>query len=106
MVQPIVCLLGTTVASLTCSDIDSSSNGAISTYTIFSGDDTSTKFSMSGSSVKTTTTALDYETKTSYTLVIHIPDSGTPPKTGTATVVVTVSGGDSRVKSAWGQSLV
>ncbi|PVD25347.1 hypothetical protein C0Q70_15847 [Pomacea canaliculata] len=83
---------GTTVASLTCSDIDSSSNGAISTYTIFSGDDTSTKFSMSGSSVKTTSTALDYETKTSYTLVIHIPDSGTPPKTGTATVVVTVTG--------------
>ena len=68
----------------------------MSSYSIASGDDTSAKFQVDGSSttvpaIITTATPLDYETKQIYTLLIHIVDNGSPVLTSTGTVFITVS---------------
>ena len=78
-----------TVASPTCSDAD----GDTITYSINSGDDVASKFEFPDVNVgvlKTTSTALDYEAKTSYTLIVHMVDAGST-NTGTVTVYVQVS---------------
>ena len=82
---------GTTVLSLTCSDDDAGTNAAL-TYSISSGDDVgSEKFSMTGVNIITSATALNFESKITYTLTIHIVDGGTVPLTSQATVIVFVS---------------
>ena len=78
----------TTMASPTCSDAD----GGTITYGISSGDDVASKFefpNVNAAVLKTTATALDYETKTSYTLIVHMVDAGST-HTGTVTVCVQV----------------
>ena len=80
----------TDVATLTCTDIDASPNGDITTYTVVSGDDASAKFKTVGAVVRTTAVVLDYETKISYTLLVDVVDGGASPQTGTATIVVVV----------------
>ncbi|KAK2158072.1 hypothetical protein LSH36_178g06015 [Paralvinella palmiformis] len=81
---------GVIVATLLCTDQDDTDS--ISNYTIASGD-TLGQFTIdSGSNdVKTSPTALDYETTKWYTLLIDVVDSLTTQKTGTATVYVTVN---------------
>ena len=83
--------LGTSLATLICSDTDEGVNGVFNP-SIFSGDP-GTVFAFSGLELQTGATATDYETTQSYTLIVHLvdtPASGTA-NTGTATVVVTVS---------------
>ena len=78
----------TTMASPTCSDAD----GGTITYSISSGDDVANKFAfpnVNTAVLMTTATALDYETKTSYTLIVHMVDAGST-HTGTVTVYVQV----------------
>ncbi|KAL8623682.1 hypothetical protein ACOMHN_046501 [Nucella lapillus] len=84
--------VGVTVASLTCSDVDASPNGDIKKYVISSGDDTPAKFTVSNSGkVVTTAQALNFETKTLYTLVFSVQDGGATPNIGSATVNVQVT---------------
>ncbi|XP_041349528.1 protocadherin alpha-13-like [Gigantopelta aegis] len=80
---------GTSVATIACTDADSTPNSDI-TLSIVNGDDATPKFSVSGTDVVTSATAIDYETVTSYTLVLHAVDGGTVKRTGTATLIVTV----------------
>ncbi|XP_076447693.1 protocadherin Fat 4-like [Babylonia areolata] len=83
---------GVTVATLACTDIDATSpNRDITTYVISTGDDAAAKFTMSTNEVRTTATALNFEAKTDYTLVVHVVDGGATPKTGSATVRVLVT---------------
>ena len=80
----------TTMASPTCSDAD----GGTITYSISSGDDVANKFefpNVNAAVLKTTATTLDYETKTSYTLIVLMVDTGST-HTGTVTVYVQVGG--------------
>ena len=81
---------GVVVATLLCTDQDDTD--AVSNYTIASGD-TSGQFTIDAGTndVKTTSTALDYETTKWYTLLIDVVDTLTTQKTGTATVYVTVN---------------
>ena len=84
-----LCLTATTVQTLACSDAD---NEAI-TYTIAGGDDTATKFTIPNGNVgviETSTTALDYETKSSYKLIVTLVDGGSTHTT-TTTVFVQAS---------------
>ena len=86
--------LGTSLATLICSDTDEGVNGVFNP-SIFSGDP-GTVFAFSGLELQTGATATDYETTQFYTLIVHLvdtPASGTA-NTGTATVVVTVSDDD------------
>lgn len=78
-----------TVVALTCADADASPNSDM-TVTIASGDDATNKFKVAALNILTTGTATDYETTTSYTLVVNIADGGTTPNVATATVVVSV----------------
>ena len=78
------------VATLNCPDGDVSPNGDV-TLSIVSGDDATPKFSVSGMDIVTSSTATDYEGKTSYTLIINAIDGGGSPLTGTATLVISVS---------------
>ena len=78
------------MATVACTDADTTPNNVI-TLSIASGDDATPKFSVSGNDVVTSSTAVDYESATSYTLVIHAVDGGGVAKTGTATLIVTVS---------------
>ena len=84
-----LCSTATTVQTLACSDAD---NEAI-TYTIVGGDDTVNKFfipNVNEGVIETSKTALDYETKTSYKLIITLVDGGST-HTSTATVFVQAS---------------
>ena len=86
---------GTSLATLICSDTDEGVNGQFNP-TIFSGDPGSV-FAFTGLELQTGATPTDYETTQSYTLIVHLvdtPASGTV-NTGTATVIVTVSGTNS-----------
>ncbi|XP_071083815.1 cadherin-23-like [Haliotis cracherodii] len=98
---------GTNVASLVCTDADTTPNSDI-TYTIFSGDDANPneKFALAGTAIQTTATVLDYETKSTYTLIVHAVDAPATgiPKTGTATVIVQVSAVN-EADPAWGTNV-
>lgn len=84
---------GTDVQSLTCTDADTSGNFGTITYTL-TGD--GGKFSLETSAspikVKTTASAIDYETTSLYTLVINMVDNNNvaPKQTSSVTVYVTV----------------
>ena len=85
---------GTSVASLTCSDSDGSTSSC--TLSIQSGDDATAKFQLSGTDIQTTANAINYESLSGqnymYTLVVIGTDvSGATEKTGTATVLVTIT---------------
>ncbi|XP_071083747.1 protocadherin Fat 4-like [Haliotis cracherodii] len=83
---------GTTVGTVSCTDADSPPNSDL-TYTIFTGDDATVKFDIAANVISTSTTPLDYETKSDYTLVVHAvdsPASGTP-RTGTVAFYIKVS---------------
>ncbi|XP_069100992.1 protocadherin Fat 4-like [Argopecten irradians] len=90
---------GTSVKTLSCRDADSGSNG-LCTMRIQTGDDVTGKFTISGTTLVTTSTAIDYEALSSrhymYTLVVIGVDSpsptGYPIRTGTAYVYVTITG--------------
>ncbi|XP_046548571.1 LOW QUALITY PROTEIN: protocadherin Fat 4-like [Haliotis rubra] len=79
----------TTVVALTCTDDDASPNSDM-TVTIVSGDDATQKFKVTAMNILTTATVTDFETTTSYTLVVNIADGGATPNVATATVVVSV----------------
>ena len=84
-----LCLTATRVQTLACSDAD---NDAI-TYTIAGGDDINNKFTIPNDNngvIETTRTALDYETKTNYVLIVTLVDGGST-HTSTATVFVKAS---------------
>ncbi|OWF41551.1 Protocadherin Fat 4 [Mizuhopecten yessoensis] len=90
---------GTSIAALTCTDADSGTNGNCA-LSIQSGDDASAKFTISGTTLETTTTATDYETLSSqnymYSLVVIATDTASSGAgsdlTGTAYVYVTITG--------------
>lgn len=74
-----------------CKDADVTSANSGMTYSIFTGDDSTNKFSLSSATVMTTSNKLDYETKSTYVLILYVTDTGSPALTGTTTVLVTVS---------------
>ncbi|KAK3732012.1 hypothetical protein QZH41_016882, partial [Actinostola sp. cb2023] len=82
--------IGTTVTQVTCSDKDTSVNGIVS-YNITSGN--STIFRVSSSGLVTTKGLLDYESDTSYVLVITVIDGGeTVQLSSEVTISVEVTG--------------
>jgi hypothetical protein len=79
---------------------------SVASYSIDSGDDASAKFQVVSSSattpaIETTSTALDYETKSLYMLYIIVVDDGNPVKTSTGTVILSV-GPVNEATPAWG----
>ncbi|CAD5111750.1 DgyrCDS1029 [Dimorphilus gyrociliatus] len=81
----------TLVLNLTeCSDPDTSSNFGSITMSI-TGDNG--RFAVSNMLIKTTSTPLDYESATTYTLIITLTDNGgvSPSNTGTVTAIVNVA---------------
>lgn len=89
-------LTGTAVATLSCDGKDETAGFQILGYAIASGDDSgSEKFQIGASSgaITTTATALDYETKAQYTLLVNVVDDNSVSQThtSTATVIVQVS---------------
>eukprot|EP00118_Oscarella_pearsei_P012437 m.91691 g.91691 ORF g.91691 m.91691 type:complete len:1711 (+) comp36705_c0_seq1:99-5231(+) len=83
-------VVGTTVIHLTANDLDEGSN-AIIAYNISSGN-TGSAFSVhSTDGIVTIAKTLDRETVARYQLTLTATDSGMPPKTGIATLVVSVS---------------
>ncbi|XP_064600895.1 protocadherin Fat 4-like [Liolophura sinensis] len=84
--------VATTIASLTCNDLDDGANGDM-TYSIYSVNavvGNGPFLAMSGSSL-ILNSAFDYETSSLYTVVIHVVDGGTSTKSTTAKIVVSVS---------------
>ncbi len=75
--------------ALGCTDADDTSFD-INTISIVSGDDATAKFKVTAQNILTTGTVTDFETKSSYSLVVNVVDSGATPNTATVTVVVTV----------------
>ncbi|OWF39317.1 protocadherin Fat 4-like [Mizuhopecten yessoensis] len=102
---------GTSVKTLNCLDADSGSNG-ICTLRIQTGDDVAHKFTVSGKTIVTTRTAIDYEALKSrnhvYSLVVVGVDSPSPSgysvRTGTAYVYVTITGTNDHYPSISGTS--
>lgn len=78
-----------------CTDADTTGNTGTFAFTIISGDDSTAKFKIdtsSGIRLKTTSAALDYETKSHYELTLHAIDNsgGSPALTSTVKVTVDV----------------
>ncbi|ESO89854.1 hypothetical protein LOTGIDRAFT_164541 [Lottia gigantea] len=82
------------IETLTCADLDAGANGNF-VLSIASGDDASPKFVINGFQIQTTTTAIDYEALVTqsfqYQLIVNAVDGGATPKTGTASVIVTIT---------------
>jgi len=81
--------IGTTVGLLTISDPDA---GTLPVYTLVPGpgDDDNGSFTITGAAL-VTAKALDYETKSSYTVRIRAADGGGPEMTTETTLAVTVT---------------
>ena len=74
------------IVEVLATDVD----GVTLTYTIQNGDDTIEKFKLDAvqlNRIVTTAEAIDYETKSSYTLLVTADDTA---YTSTATIIVTV----------------
>mgnify|MGYP000149144443 FL=1 len=74
------------IVEVLATDVD----GVTLTYTIQNGDDTIEKFKLDAvqlNRIVTTAEAIDYETKSSYTLLVTADDTA---HTSTATIIVTV----------------
>ncbi|NLG96041.1 MAG: tandem-95 repeat protein [Chloroflexi bacterium] len=79
--------IGTVLTTVTFTDRDA---GQTHTFTIASGN-TDNAFSINPTTgVITVAGALDYETLSTYSLVVEVTDNGTPPAAGTATIQVTI----------------
>ncbi|CAL1540461.1 unnamed protein product [Lymnaea stagnalis] len=78
----------TSIATLACSDGDV--NSALS-YTIISTSPSTITPSVSAAGVVSVTTALDYETGSTYAILIKVTDNGTPVKSTTVTVSLYVT---------------
>ncbi|KAM6981316.1 protocadherin Fat 4 [Aplochiton taeniatus] len=76
------------VLQVVAKDDDQGSNGLLS-YMLSGGNDQGA-FSLSSSGQLSLTHTLDRETQSSYTLLVTATDSGSPPLTGTGTVIVLV----------------
>lgn len=83
------CFIGTSVASILATDADDGVNKVFN-YAKISGDPSS-MFSIAGNDIVTTSVPVNYETDTSFTLVITATDTGSSPLTGTTTVQISVS---------------
>ena len=82
--------IGTTVITVTATDADTGTDGTVS-YGITAGN-TGNAFAIgAGSGVITVAAALDFETTASYTLTILASDGGSPTRSTTETVTITVS---------------
>lgn len=83
-----------TITSLVCVDLDASPNNALS-YSIVSvnGNTFSTLFAVDASGVITTNTntSFDYETTTSYAILVRVKDGGAISLSFTATVYVSIT---------------
>ncbi|XP_046581094.1 protocadherin Fat 4-like [Haliotis rubra] len=77
----------TSVAQVVATDADTGTNGQVD-YSITSGDGQTTFAIDPATGDITTTAALDYETKTTYNLVIQAIDRGTPTANSATTLVV------------------
>ena len=92
-----VSIAGTVIASLVCGDSDSGPTPGCTGYNIQSGDDSPQKFTISGNSIQTTSTPIDYELLSAqnfmYTLVVTASDDPLTdsPKTGSSTVLVRIT---------------
>ncbi|XP_053377420.1 cadherin-23-like [Mercenaria mercenaria] len=86
---------GTTIASLTCSDDDDTSPNNALSYAIVSvnGGVSAATFAVSGSGVLTLDTGqiFDYETTTTYSILVRVSDGGTTVLSTTATVNVDIT---------------
>ena len=82
---------GTVVVTVVATDSDSGDNGII-TYSIIEATPPTgmTRFDINSLGVVSTTTPLDRENSSSYSLTVQAIDNGTPPKFNTTTVSVTV----------------
>lgn len=74
-------------------DADDGPNPGCADFKIQSGDDPTPKFKMSSNSIQTTSTRVDYEQRSVYTLIITAADKPLlgSPKTGTATVLLRIT---------------
>ena len=92
-----VSIAGTVIASLVCGDSDSGPTPGCTGFSIQSGDDSPQKFTISGNSIQTTSTPIDYELLSAqnfmYTLVVTASDDPLTdsPKTGSSTVLVRIT---------------
>ena len=80
--------------TLTCSDADTTTSNNVITYAITSGN-TASNFevnSASGEITVSSSATLDYESTTSYALIVTLTDSGTPQLTSSATVNIEITG--------------
>lgn len=84
--------VATTLASLTCSDLDDGLNGDL-TYSIYSVNAVvgNGPFSAMSGSALILNSAFDYETSSLYTVVVHVVDGGATAKSSTAEILVSVS---------------
>ncbi|KAL3853661.1 hypothetical protein ACJMK2_017186 [Sinanodonta woodiana] len=83
--------VGYTVTSLVvASDADSGVNGNIM-YTIVSGDGASVFLTDVSTGVITTNAAIDYETKSQYSLIVQAADGGTPSKSTVCSVLIHIN---------------
>lgn len=81
--------IATSVTSLTCSDVDTSTS--ILSYTLLSGNVGSAFAVDSGSGRLTVNAALDYETLTEYSLLVEVSDQGTVARKISVPVTVSVT---------------
>ncbi|XP_052788793.1 protocadherin-11 X-linked-like [Mya arenaria] len=77
---------GSAVTTVMASDVDGNVNNDL-TYAIQAGDDTTAKFAIRMYQGVITTTGVEFE-RDKYTLVVTAVDGGTPPLTGSTTVIV------------------
>ncbi|XP_064602243.1 protocadherin Fat 4-like isoform X2 [Liolophura sinensis] len=96
---------GVSLVTVTCTDPDLSPGNGEITYAIASGDDITPKFELSGTDLQTTGNPIDYDTLSvqnyQYQIIITGTDGGAVPKTGTATVIVHVTG-ENEADPVWG----
>jgi hypothetical protein len=76
----------TTVTTVTCEDSDAAENAVVS-YNVIS---VSTLFDVNSEGVVFVNGRLDYERSVEHTIMIRCQDSGSPPQSSTATVVIRV----------------
>ncbi|XP_022617734.1 neural-cadherin-like [Seriola dumerili] len=81
--------VGTIVAQVTASDLDSGQNGRFS-YSISKESDPYSQFLVDQSGWVVVADSLDREKISQHRIMVHATDAGSPPLTGTAIVMVTV----------------
>lgn len=88
---------GTPITTVTATDRDFGSNGNIKYYIWSGGQDNFEINADNGAITVTNRRNLDYDILTSYNVTIHARDEGGPPRTGTASVIVSISDANNKL---------